>query len=306
MSDSSPCAVIDVGSNTVRLLVAVPHGGELSTLIDDSAFVRLGSGVDETGALNPERERAAVEAIERMAALARSLGANPVLSIATSAVRDASNRNGFIQEVRQRSDVEVEVISGEREAELTYRGATLGMEVEGPVIVCDLGGGSAELIHADESGMRWARSLPLGSGRLSERFVRHDPPHAAEQEDIRSYVTSELRRLPQARADTVVLTGGTAKHVAFLAGAEGTKVVLDRGALDRVQHLVCSLSAEAVVERYGVEPERARVLPAGITALQAIAAYYEASQVVITWQGIREGTIVDYLERAGRWPSHQR
>lgn len=150
--------------------------------------------------------------------------------------------------------------------------------------------------------MRWARSLPLGSGRLSERFVRHDPPIAAEQEEIRMFVTSRLRELPPARADTAVLTGGTARHVAYLARREGSRVRLDFGELDEVQRLACSMPAPDLVERYGVDPERARVLPAGITALQAVVTFYDAARIVISVQGIREGTIVDYLERTGQWP----
>jgi len=306
VSESRPCAVIDVGSNTVRLLVALPRDGTLEPLVDDSAFVRLGFGVDGSGALNPDRERAALEAIRRLADRARSLDADPVLSIATSAVRDARNRDSFVQKVREQAGVQMEVISGNREAELTHRGAMLGVQVEDGVVVCDLGGGSAELIHAEADAIRWAVSEPLGSGRLSERFVREDPPTAEEQEAVRAYVAEVLDALPPARVGVAIFTGGTARHIALLAGVQGARVSLTVDQLKAVQRLVCAQPASRVVEQYGVQEERARVLPAGVTAIVAMADYYAAPDIIITQQGIREGTIIDYLERHGAWPKHRR
>lgn len=307
-----PYAVLDVGSNTIRLLVARPQQGELEQLLDLSEFVRLGLGVDKTGELRPDRKQAALEAIETLANRARSVGAKHIVAFATSAVRDAANGEDFIRRVKETAGVEVEIISGDREAYLTFLGATMGLDIGAGAIICDLGGGSAELIHADASGMRWATSEPLGSGRLTERFVHHDPPTPEEHDQLAAYVRSVLQRLPRpgtsltprrggvpaAQVELAVFTGGTATHVAIIAGLQGTVETTVPTTLDRVVDILTSHPASEIVSRYNIKEERAKVLPAGAMALQTIAQYYHADRIVISRHGIREGAILDSLDRA--------
>jgi len=305
MSEQGPYAVLDVGSNTIRLLVARLHEGKLQPVDDQSEFVRLGRGVDKTGELDPDRQRAALQTIATLAGQARSLGADGVVAIATSAVRDAANGERFAQLVKESTGVELEIISGEREAYLTYMGATLGIPIESGAMVCDLGGGSAELIHADKSGMRWATSVPLGSGRLTERFLRHDPPTAEEQDRLAAYVRSVLEDLPAARVEVAILTGGTATHLAWLAGRDGMIEHVDSRTVEQVMAILSSEPASEIVSRYDVKPERAQVLPAGVRALQTLAQYYAVDHIVITRHGIREGTLIDYLQHASKWPERR-
>jgi exopolyphosphatase/guanosine-5'-triphosphate,3'-diphosphate pyrophosphatase len=285
-----------VGSNTIRLLVARLEDGNIETLLDESEFVRLGAGVDAGGALRPEREETAIKAIGRMSSDARERGAEGVVAIATSAVRDARNGREFVRRVRERTGVEIDVISGEREAYLTYRGATLGLSLADGVIVCDLGGGSAELIYADFSGVRWSVSVPLGSGRLTERFVGHDPPAAEEVDALQTYVTSVLAQRTAPEIANMVLTGGTATHLGWLAGTEGVIQELTVGDVGRVMGEVGSHPASSIVEKYGVKLERAQVLPAGIAAIQALVRFYTPERIVVTQRGIREGALLDALE----------
>lgn len=302
MTNHHPSAVLDVGSNTIRLLVARPENENLEPLLDRSEFVRLGAGVDATGRLQNERVLAAIGAIGRLAAEARSLHAAPLCAIATSAVRDAENGEAFVRRVQDETGVEVEIISGDREAYLTYLGASLGLDNRRGAVICDLGGGSAEVIAADETGMRWGRALQIGSGRLTERFVHHDPPTQVEREAVAAHVTEVLSGLPPIVAKLVIFTGGTASHVAWLAGLDGMIVHLDKGAFDRVVQLVTTEQVAEIVRRFGVNPERAQVLPAGVLALQALARFYQAEDVTITRHGIREGALVDRLRREGKWP----
>jgi exopolyphosphatase / guanosine-5'-triphosphate,3'-diphosphate pyrophosphatase len=290
-------AVLDVGSNTIRLLVARVSEGNVDTVLDQSEFVRLGAGVDASGKLQPERIQAAIATIARMNVAARELGADKFIGVATSAVRDARNGGDFVRRVREETGVEIEIISGEREALLTYKGAALGISVEDGAIVCDLGGGSAEIIHANAAGIQWSVSEPLGSGRLSERFVHHDPPRAEELSELRAHVVSVLERRPHANIQSLILTGGTATHLGWLAGAEGKVQELTREDIDRVMSIVGSLPVSHVVAEYGVKPERAQVLPAGIAALQAIEEYYKPDRVVVTQHGIREGALLDRMGR---------
>jgi exopolyphosphatase/guanosine-5'-triphosphate,3'-diphosphate pyrophosphatase len=287
-----PRAVLDVGSNTIRLLVGTVDDGRVTPLLDRSEFVRLGRGVDASGRLQPERERAAVEAIGQLAEEARSLGADQLTAIATSAVRDAANGREFVDRVRAETGVTIEIISGDREAQLTFRGATSGVDLAGGVIVCDLGGGSAELIAASPSGIRWAVSEKLGSGRLSERFAQHDPPAAAEMQSLEDHVMSVLRDLPETAVRTAIFTGGTASHLALLTGLSEALTRLAPDDIERALETLTSAPAQAIAERYNFRRERAEVLPAGVAALLAMARFYRVQEVVITLSGLREGTLL--------------
>lgn len=287
-------AALDVGSNTIRLLVAEAQGQSLVPVRDESEFVRLGLGVDTTGELDPERERVAVRAIERLADIARDLGAMSLPAIATSAVRDARNGQAFIERVREATGVEIRIITGEEEAELTYLGATIGISLDAGTIVVDLGGGSAEIVAAGEAGIRWARSVPLGSGRLTERFIDQDPPGAEAVQRLKRHVDDVLAGLPEAQIQRAILTGGTATHIAILAGrniTEGSSLCFAPGVIDDALKVLCSRPAADIVREFSVRSERAAVLPAGVAAISAIINYFSVVDVVITRQGIREGVI---------------
>lgn len=290
----SPQAALDIGSNTIRLLVARYEDGTLIPIRDESEFVRLGLGVDKSGELNPDREQVAIQAIARLARTARELGAECLLAVATSAVRDARNGQAFVRRVRQETGVEVRIISGEEEAKLTFLGASGNISLAGGVIVVDLGGGSAEIIAAAENGMRWDRSIPLGSGRLTEQCIVRDPPSAGEIEQLRHHVDAQLDNLPPTDAQHAILTGGTASQIGPLAGKtarDGAPLRLGPDDVDRALDVVCSHPVEEIVRKYGVRPERAAVLPAGIAALSEIIRFYGIRQVLITHRGIREGVI---------------
>lgn len=285
-------AVLDVGSNTIRLLVGDVADGQISEVLDSSEFVRLGLGVDRNGELKSDRMDAGVAAIEDLAAAARRTAAASLTVVATSAIREASNGPEFVQRVRDETGVQIEIISGEREAELTYTGATLGMSVEGGVVVCDLGGGSAELIYGTPEGRQWDASEPLGSGRLTERFVHGDPPQPSDLLPLTEHVRSVLRSLPGANAGRVVFTGGAASHVALMAGKRGKVVNLSNNELHAVLYMTEQLPSEELQKLYKVRPERARLLAAGSAAVVAIAEFYGGA-VIITRQGMREGALLE-------------
>jgi exopolyphosphatase/guanosine-5'-triphosphate,3'-diphosphate pyrophosphatase len=232
-----------------------------------------------------------------MAERARCEDVAALWAAATSAVRDARNGAAFVQRVRDETGVQVDIISGEQEARLTFRGATEGIDITGGAVVCDLGGGSAEIIAARGDEMLWGRSIKVGSGRLTDRHVHHDPPTAAELEEIRRDVAAALETLPSFRATCVIFTGGTASHVAMLLGEEGVSVELSLLELQRVRELLSTEPAAEIVQRFNIRPERAQVLPAGVCALESIVAFYHVEKVVITRHGIREGIIIDHLPK---------
>jgi exopolyphosphatase/guanosine-5'-triphosphate,3'-diphosphate pyrophosphatase len=265
-------------------------------ILDQSEFVRLGKDVDRTGELRADRIDAAISAISSLWALAQQHGAREMTVIATSAVRDAGNGHLFAQRVREETGLELQIISGGQEARLTFRGATMGMQIEEGTIVCDVGGGSAEIMYADAGGMRWGSAQPLGSGRLTERFIKHDPPRHEELDALRSGVDAQLRTLPPARAEGAVFTGGTATQLLRLAGEEQNRRGLSMNELDEIVSLVTTRPAAELVADNGVPEARAQVLPAGMTAIATIARFYGVERVCVSLHGIREGAI---LEMAG-------
>lgn len=211
----SRVAAIDCGTNSIRLLVAdVDATGNLTELDRRMEVVRLGQGVDRTGELAPEALERTLAATREYAAVIAAAGAQQVRFVATSATRDARNRDEFFDGVRASLGVDVEVITGAEEAQLSFRGAT-GAVAEGhagPFLVVDLGGGSTELVLGTSS-VDASVSLDIGSVRMTERHLHSDPPSATEIEtaraDVRAHLDAAARVVPLAKTATLVGLAGS-------------------------------------------------------------------------------------------------
>lgn len=297
-----PVGALDIGSNTVRLLVARPSEGGLEILLDLGTFASLGQGVDRTGLLQEENQSRALDAITRFVEQARELGADPIVAVATSAIRDAGNGPQFIERVRQIAGIEAQIISGDREAELTAIGATMGRTLDAETVVVDLGGGSGEVIAMQGTTLQWGKALPIGSRRLTERFIETDPPTAEQLESLAVYVRSQLRTLPNVSPQQGKFAGGTANVVPAVLGRPGPPAALARSDFDRLLTIVQGLTADGLAQEFGLPDERAQVLAAGAATLAEIATFYRLDAVVIPGTGIREGMIIDELRQQGRWP----
>ncbi|MCF4120018.1 Ppx/GppA family phosphatase [Antribacter sp. KLBMP9083] len=207
-------AAIDCGTNSIRLLVADVHEGGLSELDRRMEVVRLGQGVDRTGELAPEALERTLAATREYAAVIETLGAERVRFVATSATRDVRNRDAFAAGVRDALGVEPEVVSGDEEAELSFRGATgvVGAAHPGPFLVVDLGGGSTELVLGTRT-VDAAYSMDVGSVRMTERHLRSDPPTSADvaeaRADVRSALDVAAGVVPLGKAVTLVGLAGS-------------------------------------------------------------------------------------------------
>jgi exopolyphosphatase/guanosine-5'-triphosphate,3'-diphosphate pyrophosphatase len=294
---------LDVGSNTVRLLVANAQGRQLQVVFEDRALVRLGESVDQTGRMRDERLQLATDAIRRFAECARALDARPILAVATSAIRDAENGRDFVRRVEETTGVRVEIISGTREAYLTFLGATMGEPVKDGTVVVDVGGGSAEIIIADEHGVSWSGMLKLGSGRVTEQCLHHDPPTQEELGSLRQFVRVALKDVPAVVGAEGLVTGGTASHLAFLVKPCTQTVEVSEADVHRVVERLSADPSETIAERFGLEVERARILPGGLTVIEGIMRHFKLDTMHIRLAGIREGMIIDYLQTSGAWPS---
>ncbi|HET6293648.1 MAG TPA: Ppx/GppA phosphatase family protein [Kribbella sp.] len=215
-------AAVDCGTNSLRLLIADYADGRLAEVDRRMTIVRLGQGVDSTGAFAPEALQRVFAASDDFARVVRESGASRVRFVATSAARDVSNRDEFFAGIRARFGVEPDIISGDEEATLSFQGATGGLaeyEVPGPYLVADIGGGSTELVLGDASGVLAADSLDMGSVRMTERHLASDPATikemAAATNDVDALLASTSVPLSQARS--LIGVAGTVTTVAAVA-----------------------------------------------------------------------------------------
>ncbi len=295
----SPHAVIDVGSNTIHLLVGEVENGVVLPVAGEKVSARLGAGVDETGSIEKARIPLAADAIRLFARLAALNGAPQPTVLATSAVRDAKNGPTLVEEVLEKAGLEVRLISGDEEALLGFRGAVsaLGPDFswDTPALVVDLGGGSAQLILGDAAeGPEKHVSLPLGSNRTTERFVRHDPPEAGELEELREAVLGMLPdwELPEDAA--VVAIGGSARAILRL-----TRDALTVEGLAEFAEDISARPSAVLAREEGLAPERARVMPAAVATLAAILECFGGSRLIVARGGIREGAILTMADEVG-------
>jgi exopolyphosphatase/guanosine-5'-triphosphate,3'-diphosphate pyrophosphatase len=222
MAEPTRVAAVDCGTNSIRLLIADLADGVLTEVDRRTLIVRLGQGVDATGAFAPEALERTFKACDHYADVVRAAEVERVRFVATSAARDVSNRDEFFTGVQARFGVEPDIIAGAEEAELSFRGATSGLaelDVPGPYLVADIGGGSTELVLGDANGVMSAESLDMGSVRMTERHLLSDPASVAEiaaaTKDVDALLAATA--VPLAEARSLIGVAGTVTTVAAVA-----------------------------------------------------------------------------------------
>jgi exopolyphosphatase / guanosine-5'-triphosphate,3'-diphosphate pyrophosphatase len=303
-------AAVDCGTNSIRLLVADadPATGELVDLDRRMTIVRLGQGVDRTGRLAPEALERTFAACREYAEAIKGLGAERLRFVATSASRDASNRDEFTAGVLDILGVEPEVITGEQEAELSFTGATRELagrsDLELPYLVVDIGGGSTEFVVGDDR-VRAARSVDIGCVRLTERHLVRDgevvdPPDAARIAAVRADIGAALdlaaRTVPLAEARTLVGLAGSVTTISAIAqelpGYDSAAIHHSRVSADRVREITEWLLRSTHAERAAVpsmHPGRVDVIGAGALVLLSIMERTGAPEVVVSEHDILDG-----------------
>jgi exopolyphosphatase/guanosine-5'-triphosphate,3'-diphosphate pyrophosphatase len=288
---------IDIGSNTTRLLVAEAGDDRLREIVTQRAFTRLGKALLKGGSIPAEKIEETAEVVASQTRIAREVGAETVVAVATAAIRNAPNGDELCEAVERAGGMRLCVLSDEEEARLSFVGATRTMAspAEGTVAVLDVGGGSSELAIGDPDGtMHWSQSFRIGSGFLADSYLRSDPPAVAELEAIRRHVDGTFEGLAPPPADSAVAVGGTATSLRRLVGAELAHETLERGI-----RVLSSTPIAEVAGRFELDPERVRLLPAGILVLEALSDRL-GLPLRIARGGLREGVILELLE--GRRP----
>ena len=282
-------AAVDCGTNSIRLLIAdLDESGILTDVHREMRIVRLGQGVDATGAFVPEAIERTRVALHDYAKLMRDNDVTAVRMVATSATRDASNREDFFAMTRDElgaviPGAEAEVISGDEEARLSFTGAVGELSsADGPFVVVDLGGGSTELVLGDENGVEAAFSADIGCVRITERHLHGDPPTAEEVAAAREFAAQRLAdafaHVPVEHANTWVGVAGTMTTIAAvsldLPAYDATKVHLSRLSLDEVHAVSDRLVGMNRAERSAVpviHPGRVDVIGGGGVILRVLA-----------------------------------
>jgi exopolyphosphatase/guanosine-5'-triphosphate,3'-diphosphate pyrophosphatase len=296
-------AAVDLGTNSTRMLVADVEDGAIDEVARRLKITRLGEGVDERKRLLPAPIARVRNVLTDFRREAEKLGAERALAIATSAVRDAENGEAFLGEVEWSYGIETRLLSGHDEARLTFRGVSAGRELADETLVVDIGGGSTELVAGSSpSGLRFHDSLDLGCVRLTERFLRSDPPADAELGECASAVRALLaERIPPAlRPAAAIGVAGTITSIAAL------DLGLDEYDPDKVHGYVISREgAEEQLERLAslplaerrelpaLDPERAPVIVAGAVILTEVLRHFGLASIEASEHDILDGAALE-------------
>jgi exopolyphosphatase / guanosine-5'-triphosphate,3'-diphosphate pyrophosphatase len=292
-----PRAAIDVGSNSVKLVLATDLA---APLLDTLAVTGLGEGLGHTGRLAETAMARTLDALADLVAAARAQGAVEFAAVGTAALRGAANREEFLARARERSGLEIAVIPGEEEARLAFRAARSGAGAPaGPCLVFDIGGGSTECIAGDGDRMGERFSLELGCLRLSEEFQREDPVSPAALAAMLAACTGRLARLAPG-AGALVGIGGTATSLGTVALAEPDwcpqrveGLALPKAEVERQLELYRRLTVAERAALPGLMPERAPVILAGAAIVLALMRRRGAERLLLSARALRHGLWLD-------------
>ena len=304
-------AAIDCGTNSLRLLIARPQpGGGLEDLDRRTEIVRLGQGVDATGEFHPDALRRTFAVVDQYAKLIKDAGVPPdrVHFVATSASRDARNRDEFFDGVQQRLGVPPDVISGDKEAQLSFLGALSRVRPTGePVLVMDIGGGSTELITGSARGeLHSAISLDIGSVRLTERYLKINPPAPDDLERAARYVDQLLESsgVDFGSVGTWIGVAGTATTLAGvylqLEQYDRERVhgsTIPREGIAALLHTLRSLTVEEIRALPSMHPQRADVITGGALIVARIATRTSVDELIISESDILDGIALELMAR---------
>ena len=303
-------AGVDIGTLTCRLLIArVSEAGRLTELRSDRRIVRLGEGVDHNRRLRPDAMDRVISTLVDWRKVIETYQVDGQIAVATSAVRDAKNRDEFLGRVKREAGFEVELISGEEEARRTMLGIRSGLpESVSNILGLDIGGGSTEFILDRPGSASIVRSIDIGVVRLTERMLSHDPPTEQELQAAREAIKKETEQLRGLLGDlsgaTFVGTAGTITTLAAMAQRLRTylpaRIHNYRLSLDTIKEIECDLVSRSKEQRKGMpglEPGREDVIVAGALILRTVMETLGYRDCLVSDLGLREGVLIDLAKR---------
>jgi exopolyphosphatase / guanosine-5'-triphosphate,3'-diphosphate pyrophosphatase len=302
-------AVVDIGTNSTRLLVAEVENGRVSELERRSTVTRLGRGVDTSEQLSAEAVEDVCRTVGEYIEVYEAVGAEHVIAIATSAVRDAKNADAFIAELRERYGLEARILEGTEEARLVYEGATAARRAIDTTLVVDIGGGSTELVVGLGGEVGFYASLQAGTVRHTERYLKTDPPDAGELEalaaDVRALIDAELGGAAIASAKEGIAVAGTPTSLAAidqeLDPYDPHRVhgyLLSFGSIQRLYSLLASIPLEERLEVKGLHPGRAPTIVAGVVILIQVMRAFGLTEIEVSEHDILYGAALQAAHAA--------
>ncbi len=311
-------AAIDVGTNSTRLLVASSIGPYRQDLYRSSAITRLGEGLAESGRIKREAAERTLRAVESYISLIRDFGVEEVRAVATSAARDASNAEEFKEAFKKRFGFEIQILTGDDEARLSFNGAVVGGGLAKPgekALVIDVGGGSTELVWGDDSRVDGYTSVDIGSVRLTEAHIRSDPPTddqlAAVAESTARALSPVFEKIKRASISKAIAVAGSATTLAAIKHKleiYDPNVVhgstLSQGDIEDMIRLFKSMTTAERSLIPGLQPGRADVITAGALILRTASIELDLREFVISERDILDGIIGSMLEARGT-PAHR-
>ncbi|MCW5784200.1 MAG: Ppx/GppA family phosphatase [Nitrospirales bacterium] len=305
-------AVIDIGTNSIHMVLAEIGKGFAYKIVDRiKEMARLGDGTFTSQRLSPEAMDRGLTVLKRFSVLAKNKGFDPILPIATSAVREAKNGGDFLKLVRKELGLRVRVITGEEEARLIYLGVRNSMDLAHfPAMIVDIGGGSVELMACTQTRLKFVRSLKLGAIRLKDQFLKADIPDKRMIQRLENLVSQTLKKsLSSKKRDSqfkqLVATSGMAGNLAeiiYLARTGRPLSQIDMATVEldevrEVERLLRTKDTPARLKIPGLDPRRVDTLYSGVLVLRTLMERIGVKQARISDKAIREGVIYDFIQQ---------
>ena len=297
-------ASIDIGTNTILLLIAKVEEGKLKPLFEMETIVRLGEGVQKNGVLSEEAMKRGFQTLAQYLEQCQTMGVQKIFAVGTSALREAKNSDHFLKMIQEKLDLSIEIISGEEEAQLSFLAVARDLkELKKSTLVIDVGGGSTEFILGKGDQITQWVSLPLGSVRFTEQFLFSEPAQKGEWEIMEGEIRKLLPKIPHPQGPlSLVAVGGTATTLASveqgLAEFIPEKIhhfVLKKEALRNQLHLYRSKTIDERRKIPGLPPARADVILAGGAILYVAMEELNCPSVLVSCHGLRYGLLYKRL-----------
>lgn len=292
-------AALDIGSNTIHVLVADVVRGKLVDVAHYVEMAELGPHVAKRGSIG-SRARVALRDLRKVVAEAQRHGYDRMLACATEAVRQASDGAAFVKQASEEIGAPVHIISSKREAELSFLGAASRHAVRREWALVDMGGGSTEIVIARNHEMLREASLPIGSGVLAATYLG-DPPKPEERARLRRAALRELAQAPDGEVERLVATGGTASNLPAILARRNPPAVLTTADLLTCETRLDGHRASQLTTRFGLPASRIKALRAGVEALLLLLDWYGLALLHVSHEGLRHGMQLAYLEHGENW-----
>ena len=299
-------AAIDVGSNSVHLLVAEVVDDQLRPLIDESVLLGLGAVVDLEGRIPDGEAAAAVDAISDYIDAAVDEGAEWITILATEPLRRASNRTHFAETVEEATGRPLHILSHEEEAELTLLGVLGGQPPAEPILVLDIGGGSSEIVLHEKDADPVVGVMPVGSARLTAAHVEDDPPTAEEIAALRAEAHNLLSGMPAGHPRRGIVVGGSGTNLVRLTADEAEDDgdednIIDKARIDEAIAIVTASTTAQLVDTYGLRERRIVQMAAGASLIEATLDCYSLDSMEASDSSLREGAVIAWTKAGSTW-----